>query len=372
MLKYSAHPPWRDLLWFLSVRWHWPVFYQRQLLEWWQAVGWEQGLEQVPKFTPFSQTGRKKEFSTPDWQEFARWLSEPRGPDVWHWVTMVDVEFPDALRHEESAPTVLWSNLPWEKWEGPVLTVVGSRRCSAYGRLAVQQLVPEFAVTQKALIVSGGAYGIDQAAHNAALSVGQPTWVVLGCGLDHVPAVLDTYRESPARLVSPFPPDEPADKWRFPARNRVMAQLAAGVLVVEAAEGSGSLITAAAALEFGKEVLTVLPPFTSPNAAGALGLLRQGAIPVARAVDIAHALGLMGQVDSKEPMQLARTDEEKLVIQHLRSNGGQARWGRLISDVMAELRLERAVVQSVITALEMRGAVRVEFGMILLSGMIRS
>lgn len=359
---------WRGLLWFLTNIWRWPASQQRQFLAWWQALGWADGLAQLDQ-CPILQTIA--------WGELRDWLASQADElscDRWHWTTMVDPEFPESLRFFESAPTVLWSNHSWEAeaWQGPVLTVVGSRRSSTYGRMAVQNLIPSFAQQWNGLIVSGGAMGIDQAAHDAALQVGQPTWIVLGCGLDHTPAVLQKYLSPPARLVSPFPPQDPAEKWRFPARNRVMAQLAQGVLVVEAAEKSGSLITAGAALEYGKDLMVVLPPFSSPNSTGAVRLLQKGAFPVAQALDIARYLGLAEGVETPLKQLVGKTHDETAVLRHLLDMGGAARIGNVVSEVAKNRGLENRVVQSIITTLELRGWIQSELGMIRLSGMIQS
>lgn len=363
---YKEQSNWRGLLWFLTSVWRWPAFQQRQFLAWWQVLGWKDGLAQLEQ-CPTSQTIA--------WGELREWLtsrSDESTRDRWHWITLVDPEFPESLRFFESAPTVLWSNHPWEVWQGPIVTVVGSRRSSTYGRMAVQNLVPSFTQQWNALIISGGAMGIDQAAHDAALQVGQPTWIVLGCGLDHTPAVLGKYGSAPARLVSPFPPQDPAEKWRFPARNRVMAQLAQAVLVVEAAEKSGSLITAGAALEYGKDVMVVLPPFSSPNASGAVRLLQKGAFPVAQALDIAQCLGLAEDMETPLKQLVGKTHDETAVLRQLLDMGGAARIGSVVSEVSKNRGLENRVVQSIITTLELRGWIQSELGMIRLSGMIQS
>lgn len=374
--------PWSGLLWYWTVRWRWKVTEQRQLLAWWQSVGWEAGWRVLLAASSLTQSGSDqpraksgpggwaalKEFlDSADWRQATE--------ETFPWVSMVDPNFPTALRSVDSAPTVLWSNRPWDIWPGVVLGVVGSRRASAYGRLAVQSLVPEFARRYNALIVSGGAHGIDQAAHEAALQVEQPTWVILGCGMSHAPSRLKRYGQTPARLVSPFPPSDPPVPWRFPARNRVIAQLVSGVVIVEAAAKSGSLITAAAALEANKEVLVVLPPFTSPNCAGALRLLQQGASPVATAQDIAVALGLASTDPGKSTpnlLQLARTEPEKRVLEQLRQRGGQCGWTPLMQHFTSGESWETTQAASVITSLELRGVLQVELGVVRLSGMIQS
>lgn len=368
---------WSGALWYWTCRWRWSPLRQRRVLSWWQSVGWGQGSE---IFLSPARATLPPEFQGVDWHAFWKWLHT----DDWflhtdqrfHWVSMVNSKYPEILRQYESSPTVLWSNHPWELWSGPVLGVVGSRLSTAYGRLAVKSLIPKFAHHTGAMIVSGGARGIDQAAHDAALEVRQPTWIVLGCGLAHTPKSLQRFANLPARLVSPFPPHDAAAKWTFPARNQVIAQLSDGVLIVEAAAQSGSLITAAAALEFGKELLVVLPPFTSPNAAGAMRLLAQGARAVGNWQDIAQALGhdqektFAQKRDSLAPAE--KITQETPVLQVLREQGGKMRWGELTSLVAQLQKVSQSTVTSWITALELRGQIQVELGVVRLSGMIQS
>lgn len=288
------------------------------------------------------------------------------------------------MQRDESAPTVLWSDQPWllepeeqSSVSPPVLAVVGSRACSRYGLLAVQTLIPGFTRRYNATIVSGGAPGIDLAAHQAAQQVGQPTWVVLGCGLNHLPARLRRFSESPSRIITPFPPWQAPQKWSFPLRNHVIAQLSHGVLVVEAAEKSGSLITAAAALEYGRELMVVLPPFSSPNAAGAMRLLQQGASPVASEGDLAQTLGLSFNTNHQSSSKKESSTLKKLIPQErelyeiLQKNGGIFPLVELFSQLNSSTHFP-SLPASVLTALELRGVVKVELGVVRLASMVQS
>ena len=160
------------------------------------------------------------------------------------------------------------------------LAIVGSRRPSPYGLAVAEGLASDLAA-RGVTIVSGLARGIDTAAHRGALAVGGRTLAVLGCGLDVVYPRENTLlaREIEARgaLLSQFAPGVPALAGHFPARNRTLAGLALGVVVVEAAEKSGALITAGFAGDLGRETFAVPGRITSLTSAGANRLIQDGA-----------------------------------------------------------------------------------------------
>ena len=173
------------------------------------------------------------------------------------------------------------------------VAVVGSRRASAYGVEAAERLAYDLAA-RGVTIVSGMARGIDTAAHRGALAAGGRTLAVLGCGVDVVypPENRDLAAEIAARgaLLSQFPPGTPPLAGHFPARNRTLAGLALGVVVVEAAERSGALITAGHAGDLGREVFAVPGKITSPASRGAHGLIRDGATLVQSWSEVAQEL----------------------------------------------------------------------------------
>jgi DNA processing protein len=179
------------------------------------------------------------------------------------------------------------------------LTVVGSRRLTAYGRAALRELVSPLA-RAGALVLSGLAFGADAAAHALALDCGAPTVAVLASGVDRDcvgPRANFRLAEEIVRrggcLVSEYPPGVHADKPRFPQRNRLLAGLARVVLVIEAAEKSGSLITGRLAMDFNRALLAVPGPITSPLSAGTNRLIASGARPALAAADIVEELRLV-------------------------------------------------------------------------------
>src|SRR6266704_3677932 len=188
----------------------------------------------------------------------------------------------------------------WPPPEGPRVAVVGSRRPSPYGEAVAEQLALELA-RAGVVVVSGLALGIDAAAHRGALNAGGVTVAVMGTGVDIVyPAAHSRLAEDivagGGALVSQFPDGTAPRRHNFPARNYTIAQLADVVVVVEAAEGSGALITAEAALDLHKEVMAVPGSVFSPLSVGTHGLLRDGAGLVQNARDVMAVIGLGGEV----------------------------------------------------------------------------
>lgn len=196
-------------------------------------------------------------------------------------LTLSDAAYPALLREIPDPPLLLFVRGKWaDALAQPCLAIVGSRSCSTYGRNVATKLAHDLAA-QGLTIVSGLARGIDAAAHEAALNGGGRTVAVLGTGLD------DTYPKENSKLaeriaasgalVTEFPFEKPPAPQNFPYRNRIIAGLCLGVLVVEAAEQSGSLITARLALEQGREVFAVPGNITSGKSIGTNRLIQDGA-----------------------------------------------------------------------------------------------
>jgi DNA processing protein len=177
----------------------------------------------------------------------------------------------------------------------PAVAVVGARACSTYGAQVARSVARELAAAGL-VVVSGLARGVDGEAHRGALEAGALTVAVLGCGIDRdYPA---SHRRLAAEIaerglvVSEYAPGVEPAPWRFPARNRIIAGLAAATVVVEAREASGALITADLALEEGREVFAVPGEITSALSAGSNALLRLGATPLTGAGDVLESFGL--------------------------------------------------------------------------------
>lgn len=210
-------------------------------------------------------------------------------------VSLDDPDYPAMIAALPDPPVVLY--LKGELPPGRArIAIVGSRRATAYGREVARELSDELAL-RGAEIVSGGARGIDTCAHEGALAAGGRTVAVLGSGFGHVyppenAKLFDAIAASGA-LVSEFPIGMAPLAGNFPRRNRLISALAAAVVVVEATEKSGSLHTAAHALDQGREVMAVPGPITSPQSAGCHRLILAGAKLVRRADDVVEELSPM-------------------------------------------------------------------------------
>ena len=196
-------------------------------------------------------------------------------------VTIKDEEYPPLLREIYDPPIALYARGNFrEAWARPCLAVVGSRRCSTYGTNAAQSLSHDLAA-QGVTIVSGMARGIDAAAHRGALEAKGLTIAVVGTGLETAyPKEHQKLEEeiiARGAVISEFPLGTQPLPQNFPYRNRVLSGLCLGVLIVEAAEHSGSLITARMAYEQGREVFAVPGNITSQTSFGPNFLIKDGA-----------------------------------------------------------------------------------------------
>lgn len=205
-----------------------------------------------------------------------------------------DPEYPAGLADLEEVPAI-W--VLGELRAFPGVAVVGTRRCTRYG----VDLAESFgAVIARAgwTTVSGLARGIDTAAHRGCLRVSGHAVAVLGSGVDHCyprenQGMYDEIVATGGAIVSEYPPGTPPDRWRFPARNRLIAAMSAAVVVVEAAATGGALITARLAAEIGRPVFVVPGDVDRTTSEGCNRLIRDGAHPVLGGADLLEELGLV-------------------------------------------------------------------------------
>ncbi len=207
-----------------------------------------------------------------------------------HILTWRDAAYPMRLKNIPDPPAVLYYKGRLPDLDGsPVVGVVGTRKASAYGMTTAKRMGYQIGRCG-GILVSGMAYGIDGMAMAGALTAGQPVVGVLGCGADIVYPLSNRalFRdvEQYGCILSEFPPGTPPVKWNFPKRNRIISGLSCGVLVVEAPEKSGSLITARQAADQGRDVFVVPGNIDLPSFVGSNRLLRDGAIPVSSGWDI--------------------------------------------------------------------------------------
>ena len=262
-------------------------------------------------------------------------------------------DFPALLAaiHDPSPGLYVRGHAELELLSRTSVAVVGARACSSYGRHVARLLGRELAAAGL-VVVSGLARGVDGEAHRGALEVCGLTVAVLGCGIDRdYPAA---HRELAARivaggglLVSEYAPGVEPAPWRFPARNRIVAGLSAAVVVVEARERSGALITADFALEEGREVFVVPGEITSALSAGSNGLLRLGATPLLASSDVLTAFG----IELQPPVASGLADSAAAALSQIRDGvGGADEIGRATG-------LDAAALAVALSELELLGLV---------------
>ncbi len=201
----------------------------------------------------------------------------------------LDSDYPSKLKHIHNPPAVLFYRGDLACLNGRCLAIVGSRKASPYGRAAAETLAAALAGSG-VTVVSGAARGIDTASHNGALKNGR-TAAVLGCGVDVVyprenGKLLERIVQEGGVVLTEYPPGAQPLAKHFPARNRIIAGLCAGTIVVEAGVKSGSLITAEFALDEGRDVMAVPGSIFSEQSHGCHKLLKQGAKLVESAADV--------------------------------------------------------------------------------------
>lgn len=203
-------------------------------------------------------------------------------------------EYSERLTHLHDPPTALWAQGPIRLPADRMIGIVGTRRATEYGRRMAHDLAFDLAADGWA-IVSGLASGVDAAAHRGALAAHGVTIGVLGCGVDQVYPEANRGLYKAIRrcglLISEYRPGQTPRKFHFPERNRIIAALSSAVVVVQAGEKSGALITAGLALDLGREVLAVPGAADQPVSRGVHQLIRDGATIVETAHDVLEQLG---------------------------------------------------------------------------------
>lgn len=220
------------------------------------------------------------------WIESRREQVYNRGIEV---ITYLDSNYPILMKETVQPPWIMYARGDRRLLHQPSIAMVGTRMPTVYGRKVGEKLAEQLS-NAGLTIVSGLARGIDRVCHEAVIRAGGKTIAVFGTGIDHVyPSENTSLAEQIAEtglLLSEYPLGTRARQGLFPERNRIIAGLTLGTLVVEADIRSGSLITADAALEAGRDVFAVPGPITSPKSRGAHNLIRQGAKLVTCAADL--------------------------------------------------------------------------------------
>ncbi len=270
---------------------------------------------------------------------------------TWH-----DPDYPARLKEIYDYPPLLYvrgSLLPEDEW---CLAVVGTRRVSVYGRQVTEEIVADLA-RSKITIVSGLAKGTDTIAHRSALDAGGRSIAVFACGLDIVyPSENATLARSiiqQGALISEYPLGTRPRAESFPRRNRIMSGLSLGVLVVEAGETSGALITAHLALEQNREVFAIPGSILSPASRGTNRLIQGGAKLVCGYTDILEELNLTAvahQIEMKEI--IPASDTESLLLKQLGAEPTH------IDEVCRSSGLPISTVSSTLAMMELKGLIK--------------
>ncbi|MDY6795927.1 MAG: DNA-processing protein DprA [Actinomycetota bacterium] len=274
-----------------------------------------------------------------------------------------DEAYPERLGAIYDPPPLLFTRGSLLQGKRPCVAIVGSRGASDYGRWASESMAAELA-RRGVVVVSGAAYGVDGRAHQGCIRAGGFTIAVMGCGVDRVyPAGHAGLLEHVARsgcILSEFAPGSDPLPWRFPQRNRIIAGLSHAVVVVEASERSGALITADIALDEGREVMALPGPITSPLSRGTNTLIQKGAKLVTCADDICEELPHLPDIKEEDrnagdvPGELK--DGEKEIIELLRRGPRGLDWLSVSSGIPA------GELLPLLTSLSLKGVILEEVG----------
>jgi DNA processing protein len=275
-------------------------------------------------------------------------------------LTWADAGYPERLRAVDGAPPALYvlgELSPADDW---AVGVVGTRQVTSYGREVTARLAADLA-RSAVTVVSGLARGVDTLAHTAALDAGGRTIAVLGSGVDQIyppenrGLVRRIVEEGRGAVVTDYPPGTRPDAINFPPRNRIISGLSLGVLIVEAAPGSGALITQRFALEQGREVFAVPGSIFNPQSGATNDLLKQGAKCVTRVEDILEELqmGLVAE-HVEAVMALPEDPTERALLALLQRDADPQH----IDAIARGAGLPVHAVSSALTLMELKGLVR--------------
>lgn len=272
--------------------------------------------------------------------------------------------FPVGLLEIPQPPHTLFMLGQFPSADTKFLTVVGSRKFSNYGKEACERII-EGLRGYNISIVSGLALGMDSIAHKTALSVGLHTIAIPGSGLNSNVLYPSTNRylaekiiTSGGALLSEFESDFRATKWSFPQRNRIMAGIADAVLIIEAEEKSGTLITSRMAVDYNKTILAVPGSIFSDNSKGTNQLIAQGATPITNSKDVLSALDIPArEVRDKDTQRIECSKEEARILEILTEPMPR-------DLIIAKMQLPTETTNSLLSLLEIKGLIKEQVGKI--------
>jgi DNA processing protein len=271
-------------------------------------------------------------------------------------VTLGDHTYPRLLREVPNPPSVLYMKGTLVDEDQKSVAIVGTRRCTAYGRQMAATMAEQLA-RAGVTVISGLALGIDGQAHRGALAGGGRTIAVLGSGVDQI--YPSSHRDLAAQIVatgaviSDYPPGTKPDARNFPPRNRIIAGLSRGIVVVEAPARSGALITVDFAADYGRDVFCVPGNALSEYSAGCHAAVRDGARLVTSAADVLEDLGMAAPAPGVAAQQaFPLSEQERHLLNYIR-------WEpQHIDELSAAAGLTPSQSGALLTLLELKGAVR--------------
>lgn len=277
---------------------------------------------------------------------------------VWM-IADTDAGYPPLLKEISNPPAALYGKgaLPAVHFESAAISIgiVGTRRTTAYGLQATEKIVCDL-VSAGIVITSGLALGIDTKSHQTALDAGGITIAVVGSGLDE--SVLFPHEniklarkivENGGTVLSEYPPFTKARREYFPMRNRIISGISAGVVVVEAREKSGALITARFALEQNREVFAIPGSIFSPTSHGPNALIREGAKLIMSVTDILDEFGIVYQDEARQRADVTEVEASLLVL---------LEEAHSVDEMKRKLEMQTADILATLSLLELKGLVR--------------
>ena len=287
--------------------------------------------------------------------DFDRYVNYMHSNDI-SYTTIYDKEYPEILRCIDDSPKLLYIRGCLED-KRPGLAVVGSRKCTDYGKWAAEKLVSDLS-NYGVNIISGLALGIDKIAHTTAIKSGLKTIAVLGCGVDMVyPAsnkgVYNDIINGNGAIISEFRLETPPLPYHFPLRNRIISGLALGLIIIEAKEKSGTLITANYAATQGKEVFSLPGNINSIYSKGTNALIRDGAKIITDVMDIVVELPELQAISENIKMidkDLSRLSEDEKKVYEVIVLKPMS-----IDEISQVVNMPISLLMSVITMLELKG-----------------
>ncbi|KKR04031.1 MAG: protecting protein DprA protein [Parcubacteria group bacterium GW2011_GWF2_39_13b] len=273
-------------------------------------------------------------------------------------ITIQNSSYPKILKEIYDPPAILYIKGKFKPEDDFCLAIIGTRKPTSYGIQVVTDLTHKLS-TAGLTIVSGLARGIDTIAHKSCLSANGRTIAVIGSGIDP-PSIYPQINRKLAEqisdngaIISEYPIGTQAMPYHFPARNRIISGLSLGVLVIEAAQKSGTFLTANHALSQNRQVFAVPGQIYSPNSAGPNNLLKMGAKLVSEAQDVLEELNLSSAVEYKEARKIIPDNhEEKLILEILSTEPIH------IDKIIFRTKLDTATASSTLTLMEMKGKIR--------------